>query len=288
MDYSTCQPVQQFMSKYPEINIVDIVTLCKEIVSIKNEPKTVNMDNQKDISTMTVKELRALGKQFKVKKYYNMSKEQLIAELVDKQPEPQSDGKTSFFKKQKTTKTTIIQKEETTCVETTTEIPQEQPTEGQEEKKEEEIIPPPPPPPCTGKEFDKYINTYTEGLSEEILEYMILDGTTYIGGNINNKKSGVIGIMTKVVRMYVREMKAKYNKEYEQLNFDETLEEQQIQIEKEKRRQKEEEEEIQAKNNELNSIIIQNLIYQEDNLTKKDLEYIIQDLLRNTNRFEIL
>ena len=53
--------------------------------------------------------------------------------------------------------------------------------------------------------------------------------------------------MTKVVRMYVREMKAKYNKEYEQLNFDETLEEQQIQIENEKRRQKEEEEEIQAK-----------------------------------------
>ena len=98
MDYSKCQPVQQFMSKYPEINIVDIVTLCKEIVSIKNEPKTVNMDNQKDISTMTVKELRALGKQFKVKKYYNMSKEQLIAELIDKQPEQQVDGKTVTLK----------------------------------------------------------------------------------------------------------------------------------------------------------------------------------------------
>ena len=100
MDYSKCQPVQQFMSKYPEINIVDIVTLCKEIVSIKNEPKTVNMDNQKDISTMTVKELRALGKQFKVKKYYTMSKEQLIAKLVDKQPEPMVKQVSSKHKKQ--------------------------------------------------------------------------------------------------------------------------------------------------------------------------------------------
>ena len=61
MDYSTCQPVQQFLSKYPKTNIVDIVTLCKEIVSIKNEPKTVNMDNQKELSSMTVKELRVLG-----------------------------------------------------------------------------------------------------------------------------------------------------------------------------------------------------------------------------------
>ena len=92
------------------------------------------------------------------------------------------------------------------------------------------------------------------------------------------QKSGIIGTMTKVVRMYVREMKAKYNKEYEQLNFDETLEEQQIQIENEKRRQKEEEEEIQAKENKLNSTILQNLVYIEDNLTKKDLEYIILEL----------
>ena len=136
MDYSTCKPVQQFMSKYPEINIVDIVTLCKEIVSIKNEPKTVKMDDKKELSSMTVKELRELGKQFKVKKYYNMPKEQLIAELISKQPEPQADGKTSFFKTQKTTKTTIIQKEETHVEEiTTTDIPHEQPTEGQEEKK---------------------------------------------------------------------------------------------------------------------------------------------------------
>ena len=67
MDYSTCQPVQQFMSKYPKTNIVDIVNLCKKIVSIKNEPKTVNMDNQKELSSMTVKELRVLGKQHNVK-----------------------------------------------------------------------------------------------------------------------------------------------------------------------------------------------------------------------------
>ena len=83
---------------------------------------------------------------------------------------------------------------------------------------------------------------------------MILDGTKWIGGDINNKKKGIVGEMTKVVRMYVREMKAKYNKEYEQLNFDETLEEQQKQLENEKRRQKEEKEEIQAKENELNNI----------------------------------
>ena len=89
MEYSKCQPVQQFMSKYPNINIVDIVTLCKEIVSIKNEPKTVNMDDKKDFSSMTVKELRVLGKQYKVKKYYSITKEQLIAEVISKQPEPE-------------------------------------------------------------------------------------------------------------------------------------------------------------------------------------------------------
>ena len=176
MDYSTCKPVQQFMSKYPEINIVDIVTLCKEIVSIKNEPKTVKMDDKKDFASMTVKELRVLGKEYKIKKYYNISKEQLIAELINKQPEPEilADAKKSFFKTQKTTKTTFIQKEET-CVEEiiTTDIPQEQQTEGQEEKKEEEKVPPPPPPACTGEEFHKYVKKYTEGLSEEQLEYML-------------------------------------------------------------------------------------------------------------------
>ena len=67
MDYSTCKPVQQFMSKYPEINIADIVTLCKEIVSIKNEPKTVKMDDKKDFASMTVKELRVYGKEYKIK-----------------------------------------------------------------------------------------------------------------------------------------------------------------------------------------------------------------------------
>ena len=91
MDYTTCQPVQQFMSKYPNINIVDIVTLCKEIVSIKNEPKTVNMDDKKDFSSLTVKELRVLGKQYKVKQYYSITKEQLIAELINKQPEPEPE-----------------------------------------------------------------------------------------------------------------------------------------------------------------------------------------------------
>ena len=126
---------------------------------------------------LIVKELRVLGKQNKVKKYYNITKEQLIAELISKQPEPQADGKKSYFKKQKTTKTTFIQKEETLVEEIkTTDIPQEQPTEGQEETKNEETVPP-PPPACDGEEFHKYVKTYTEGLSEEKLEYMILNRT---------------------------------------------------------------------------------------------------------------
>ena len=64
------------------------------------------MDNQKELSTMTVKELRVFGKQNKVKKYYNITKEGLILALQNKRPEPQpADGKKSFFKKQ-TTRTT--------------------------------------------------------------------------------------------------------------------------------------------------------------------------------------
>ena len=178
------------------------------------------MDNQKDMSSMTVKELRVLGKQYKVKKYFSITKEELIAALISKQPEPEleppADGKTSFFKKQTTTKTTIIQKEETHVEEIKTNvIPQNQQTEGQEETKQEETVPPPPPPPAsTGEEFHRYIHTYTEGLSEEKLEDIILRATTYIGGDVNNRKTGTVGEMTKNVRKYVREMKSKYNKEY--------------------------------------------------------------------------
>ena len=89
--------------------------------------------------------------------------------------------------------------------------------------------------------------------------------------------------MTKVVRLYVREMKAKDNKEYEQLNFDENLEQkiedEKIQkIEEEKRQKEAEEEKRQIRENQLNILIIQEIIYQEDNLTKKDLEYIIREL----------
>ena len=59
------------------------------------------MDNKKVLSSMTVKELRASGKQNKV----NITKEELITALL-KQPEPQpADGKKSFFKKQTTTTT---------------------------------------------------------------------------------------------------------------------------------------------------------------------------------------
>ena len=96
------------------------------------------------------------------------------------------------------------------------------------------------------------------------------------GGDINNRKTGTVGEMTKNVRTYVREMKAKYNKKYEQLNFDKNLEQniediyEKIQKIEEEKRQQEEKEKRQARENELNSIIIQNLICQEDNLTKKD------------------
>ena len=79
---------------------------------------------------------------------------------------------------------------------------------------------------------------YTEGFSEEILEYLILEGTKWIGGDINNKKTGYIGNVTKNIRMYIKEMKSKYNKEYEHLNFDESIE----QKEEEERKQKENEE----------------------------------------------
>ena len=48
MDHSTCQLVKQFMFKYPKTNIVDIVNLCNNIVSIGNEQKTGStMYNQK-------------------------------------------------------------------------------------------------------------------------------------------------------------------------------------------------------------------------------------------------
>ena len=47
------------------------------------------------------------------------------------------------------------------------------------------------------------------------LEYIILERTIWIGGDINNTESGTIGRMTKNVKKYVREMKGKYNKQYE-------------------------------------------------------------------------
>ena len=72
------------------------------------------------------------------------------------------------------------------------------------------------------------------------MEYMILEETTYIGSDINNNKTGYVGLMTKSRRMYVREMKAKYNKEYEHLNFDETIEQKQEEEKKQKEKEKEE------------------------------------------------
>ena len=111
----------------------------------------------------------------------------MISALLNKQKEPElADGKKSFFKKQTTT--TIITKQDETYVDTSNDTVQEQPAEGQEETKQVETVSP-PPPACTGDYFRKYISKYTERLSEEQLEYMILEGTTYISGDINNNKT---------------------------------------------------------------------------------------------------
>ena len=56
------------MSKYPETNLVDIVKLCKDIVSLRNETKTENMDNEKELLRMSVKDLKKLAKENKIKK----------------------------------------------------------------------------------------------------------------------------------------------------------------------------------------------------------------------------
>ena len=68
------------------------------------------------------------------------------------------------------------------CVETTNNVTEDIPVEGQEET----IVT--PPPPITGDEFHKYTKKYKEGLNEEQLEHMIMHGTTWIGGDINNNK----------------------------------------------------------------------------------------------------
>ena len=69
MDYSTCKPVTQFSSKYPNTNYVGPVNLCKDIVAMKNKPETVSMDNEKELLHMTEKQFRALGEENMVKRY---------------------------------------------------------------------------------------------------------------------------------------------------------------------------------------------------------------------------
>ena len=122
--------------------------------------------------------------------YYNTTKEKLILAFQN---------------------TTIVKQVETHVKEIKTKDIQENiPVEGQED---EVVVK--PPPPITVDKFYKYANTFTEGLSEDILEYMILDGTQWTVGNINSNKTGYMGQVTKNIRRYVREMKSKDNKELE-------------------------------------------------------------------------
>ena len=98
------QHANQLLSKYPNTNLVDIVNLCKDIVSMKScrhPKKTVIYDSER---------VKSMRKRKRVKKYYNITKEELILALQNKQgenpeipqsqPQPQqADGKTPFFKK---------------------------------------------------------------------------------------------------------------------------------------------------------------------------------------------
>ena len=83
MDFSTCKPVKQLLSKYPNTNLVDIVNLCKDVVSIKScrhPKKTVIYDSER---------VKSMRKRKRVKKYYNITKEELILALQNKQGETQ-------------------------------------------------------------------------------------------------------------------------------------------------------------------------------------------------------
>ena len=110
---------------------------------------------------------------------------------------------------------------------------------------------------------------------------MIIHGTTWIGGDMNNNKKGYMELVTKSIRKYVKEMKAKYNKEYEHLNFDETIEQKQ----EEEKKQKEIEECTKKRNGEKIKItsgeldiFIQEFIYKVD-LPKKNLNVINYNLI---------
>ena len=70
MDNSTCKPVQQFLSKYSKANLVGIVKLCNNIVSIKYETKTNNMDTENKLLCMSLKDLKNLAQKNKINNIY--------------------------------------------------------------------------------------------------------------------------------------------------------------------------------------------------------------------------
>ena len=66
--------------------------------------------------------------------------------------------------------------------------------------------------------------------------------------------------------MYVREMKAKYNKEYKHLNFDEII----VQKQEEEKKQKEKEEEEKFKIRSKNQMILYKISFTKNILQKKN------------------
>ena len=70
------------------------------------------------------------------------------------------------------------------------------------------------------------------------MEYLRLEGATWIGGDINNNKKAYLGQVTKNIRMYVREMKSKYSKEYKHFQFDKTIEQKQEEDKENKKNKK--------------------------------------------------
>ena len=68
MDFSTCEPVKQFLSKYTNVSIKNTVKLCKDIIELYKQELNKEMDivnKEKEMLKMTIKELRMLGKQRK-------------------------------------------------------------------------------------------------------------------------------------------------------------------------------------------------------------------------------
>ena len=65
--------------------------LNNNIVSMKNKTETIVMNNEKELLRMSVKQLRALGEENKVKRYYCFTKEELEVALQNKPQQTQPE-----------------------------------------------------------------------------------------------------------------------------------------------------------------------------------------------------